>query len=251
MAVRRVPLPRSARDWLLIAQTALVTIGLAYSLQFWGQQYVPSGLTAVMFATVPLFTMLFAHLHLPTERLTWFKLSGVLLGILGVTLIFSDQLQADSVLAVWGCAGFLVAAASMAFAQVAVKQRGGHIDPVILAAFQMGIGGAALFVLGIVAAERLSDLAWTTSAIASLAYLSLFGSALAFFLFYWLLKHMKVTTVMSMALVHPVIAVIAGWLMLGETLSWRAFVGGVGVLAGLGLMLEGEVLGSRDARVLR
>jgi drug/metabolite transporter (DMT)-like permease len=60
---------------------------------------------------------------------------------------------------------------------------------------------------------------------------------LAFFLFYWLLRHVKVTTLTSMALVHPVVAVFAGWIVLNETLGWAVMLGTCCVLAGLGLIL--------------
>jgi len=237
MLVRRTVLPRSWGDWVLITRTGLLTFGLAYSLQFWGQQYVPSGLTAVMFSTVPLFTMLLAHARIPNEPLTHAKLVGVMLGIAGVTLVFSDQLRADSSLAVWGCVGFLIGSVSMAYAQVEVKSSGTHIDPLVLAGCQMAIGAAALLAIGMITEGSPVRLSWTLPAVASLFYLSLACSALAFFLLYWLLRHMDVTKVTSMALVHPLVAVLAGWIVLSESLSWRVLAGGGGILAGLALIL--------------
>ncbi len=245
LAARRPRLALSGSDWILICQTALLTIGLAYSLQFWGQQYVTSGLTAVVFASQPLFTFLIAHTELPNEPLTTPKILGVLLGIIGVAVIFADQLRAENILAAWGCGGFLIAAAAMAFAQVRVKGRGGHIDPMVLATFQMALGGATLLALGIAFEGNPAAVSWSASAIAALAYLSLIGSALAFVLFYWLLRHMEVGRVMSMALVHPVVAVVAGWIVLDEVLSWRAFAGTAGVMAGLALILGPRSTGRR------
>ena len=237
MLVRRTVLPHSRSDWVIITQTGLLTFGLAYSLQFWGQQYVPSGLTAVMFSTVPLFTMLLAHTRIPSESLTRMKLLGVTLGIAGVTLVFSDQLGAESPLAVWGCIGFLIGSLSMAYAQVVVKHSGTHIDPLVLAGCQMAIGAVALLAIGTIAEGSPIGLSWTLPAVASLSYLSLVCSALAFFLLYWLIRHMDVTKVTSMALVHPLVAVLAGWIVLDESLSWRVLVGGGTILVGLALIL--------------
>ena len=78
--VRRLRLPRASADWALVAQVGLLGIGVAYAAQFWGQQYVPSALASVMFATVPLITLVIAHLRLKSEPLTAAKLSGVLAG---------------------------------------------------------------------------------------------------------------------------------------------------------------------------
>jgi len=237
VAVRRIELPQNTRDWRLLTATGILTIGIAYAAQFWGQQYVSSGLTAVMFSTVPLFALLFAHVGLPGEPMTKAKFAGVTLGLFGVVVIFSDQLKSDSPLVVWGCVGFLIGSASMALAQVLIKARARHIDPLLIASYQMFVGGSALLVIGIPADGGPLRVSWTASAVASLAYLSLIGSALGFFLLYWLLRHMQVTKVTSMALVHPLVAVVAGSVVLGETLSWRIGLGAVAILAGLAMIL--------------
>jgi len=234
---KKAKLPRERRDWNIIGGTALLTIAIPYSLQFWGQQYVPSGLAAVVFATVPLYTIVFAHIGLPNETFTFQKLGGVMLGIAGVALIFSDQLRAESPLAIWGCLAFLVGAVTHALAQVTIKARGQGIEPLALAANQTAIGGVVLFLLGISIEGNPLAISWTMQALLSLAYLSIFGSALAFFLLYWLLRQVKVTTVTSMGLVHPVVAVLAGWVVLNETLGWTVMLGTGAVLSGLALIL--------------
>jgi drug/metabolite transporter (DMT)-like permease len=231
----RFPVDRAG--WRVIAGTSLLTITIPYSLQFWGQQYVSSGLAAVMFATVPGFTIVFAHLSIPNDKFTMQKFVGVILGIFGVALIFSDQLRADSFLAIWGCLGFLLGAATHALAQVIIKARGQDMDPLAIATGQITIGGVILCLLGVSIEGNPLAITWTRQAVLSLAYLSLVGSALAFFLFYWLLKHAKVTTVTSMALIHPVVAVFAGWAVVNETLGWTVFLGTFCVLGGLGILI--------------
>ncbi len=71
----------------------------------------------------------------------------------------------------------------------------------------------------------------------AVVYLALVGSALGFFLFYWLLRQMEVTKTMTMMLLHPPVAIVLGWFVLGETLGWRVFVGTAGIIAGLSLIL--------------
>jgi drug/metabolite transporter (DMT)-like permease len=234
---RKTKLPREIGVWKIIGGTALLTIAIPYTLQFWGQQYVPSGLAAVMFATVPLFTIVFAHIGLPNEPFTLQKLGGVLLGLVGVALIFSDQLRTEDPLAVWGCLGFLTGAVTHALAQVTIKARGQEIDPMAIAAGQTAIGGVLMFLLGVSMEGNPLEITWTTQALLSLAYLSIFGSALAFFLLYWLLQHVRVTTVTSMGLVHPVVAVSAGWIVLNEDLGWTVMIGAAAVLGGLALIV--------------
>jgi len=241
----------SRADWLLIVQTALLTIALPYALQFWGQQYVTSGLAAVMFATVPFFTMVLAHIQLPDERISGGKIAGVLAGISGVVLIFSDQLRMESMLAAWGCVGFLIGSYSMASAQVVIKSRGGHVEPLVLAAFQMVIGGALLLAAGLLIEGSPAQITWTGRALLALAYLAIVGSALAFFLLYWLLQRIAVTKVSAMALAHPVVAVLAGWAVLSETLSLRALGGAACVLLGLALVLRKAATSGTSAGLRR
>ncbi len=99
--VRGTRLPRRRSDWALVGTTAVLGFAVSYSAQFWGMQFVPSGLAAVIFATVPLFTMVFAHFALPSEPMRPTAFAGVLLGLVGGAVIFSDQLAADDPMAAW------------------------------------------------------------------------------------------------------------------------------------------------------
>jgi drug/metabolite transporter (DMT)-like permease len=243
---RGMRLPRSGWDWRLIVGTGLGGFTLSYAAQFWGMQFVPSGLAAVLFATVPLFSLVFAHLTLPEEALTPASVGGVTLGFLGVVCIFADRLGTSHPGAMLGVAACLVGAASMAGAQVTIKARGSQLEPVVLAAMQMVITGVLLFGVGWGMEGNPLALRWTVSAAISLAYLAIIGSALGFFLFYWLLKHMDVTRALAVMLTHPPVAIFLGWLVLGEALGWRVFVGAAGIIAGLSVMLG---IRRRPARV--
>jgi drug/metabolite transporter (DMT)-like permease len=234
---KRSKLSIANTHWQMIIYTGLLVIAIPYALQFWGQQFVPSGLTAVMFATMPMFTMVFAHLSIDDDPFTPRRFGGAALGIFGVGLIFSDQLSADSLLAFWGCVGFLVGSASQALAQVIIKVRGRNVDPILIATGQTAVGGVLLLMIGIASEGNPLRVEWTPVALLSLLYLSVFGSAIAFSLLYWLLRHVKVTTVTSIALAQSVVAVFAGWVVLGEVLYWTALAGSAAVLAGLGLII--------------
>ena len=234
---RRAPLPRNARDWRLIAGTGFLTFSVNYGLLFWGEARISSGLCAVLQATIPAFGLLFAHLYIPGERLTLPKIGGVALGLLGVGIIFSDQLHLAGTSALWGSAAIVVGAASASYASVLVKARGRHLDPAVLSAGQMLCGWVPLVTLGACLEGAPWRLAWNGSAVFSLFYLALFGSSLAFCLMYWLVQRVEVTKIMLVSLVTPVAAVIIGALALGETLSPHAMFGGLCVLLGLGLVI--------------
>jgi drug/metabolite transporter (DMT)-like permease len=234
---RRTPLPRDRRDWALLMVTGLLAFGLNYGLLFWGEQRTSSGLAAILQTIIPAFGLVIAHYHLPDERITWLKLAGVLLGIGGVALIFSDQMSVEGPSAFWGSVAIVVGAFCVAYSNVLVKARARHLDPAVLAAGQMVFGLIPLLVIGIAVEGNPLKFHWTPLAVASLLYLALVGSSLAFLLFYWLVRHMEVTKTMLIALVTPFVAVTLGMLVRDEKLTWRIVTGGVGIMAGIGLIV--------------
>lgn len=241
LLIRRTPLPRSARDWKLIAVTGVILLGLNYGLVFWGARYISSGLTAVLQAATPAFTLIFAHYLLPDERFTLAKLAAIALGIVGVAVIFSDQLSVVGWSALLGCAAVAAGALCVAFAYVVVKAHGKHLQPSVLTAGQMLFGLVPLMTFGLLREGNPLAFHWTTTAVVSLMYLALAGSVAAFYLNYWLLKRMDATKVMAMSLVEPFIAVLLGAIVLGETLTTQALLGGVLILISIGLLLRRRV----------
>ena len=246
---RRIPLPRNAPDWKLIVSTGLQIFFVGYALQFWGMQYIPSGLSAVIFAIVPLMTMFIAHFRLGDERLTTQKLVGSVVAIIGVTIISREQLRADSSMAGWGILAFVTASAIYANVQVTLKTVAKKVDPNVMATFQMLFGGLMLLALGTGYERGFSGLPWPFEAWMSVFYLAAIGSALAFFLFYWLLQRMEVTKLMSVLLVDPVIAVVLGWIVLQETLDVGELIGSGLTLVGLGVVLVAKTGGGGEVRV--
>lgn len=236
--VRGVPLaPRTRADWGLLAGTGILTFSVNYGLLFWGEQYISSGLASLLQATIPAFGLLIAHGYLPGERLSWPKVLGVALGLVGVGVIFMDQLTLAGALALWGSAAVVFGALSVAWSNVLIKARLGGLDPSMMAGWQMTFGLIPLLAYGVAFEGNPLALHWTRSAVFSLFYLALVGSALAFFLAYWLVRNMDVTKTMLISLVTPIVAVAVGAIMLGEKLSGRETLGGICVLGGIGLVV--------------
>jgi drug/metabolite transporter (DMT)-like permease len=237
VTARRAHWPRTRGDWSLIAISGVLQFTLNYGLVFWGEQHISSGLAAVLQSTFPLFGLMIAHLYLPQERMTTAKVAGVLLGILGVAIIFSDQLSIAGSLALLGSIALVLSAVFGSYSNVLVKARGTQIDPQVLAAGQMVCGLVPLLVIGIAAEGNPLRFHWTMMAVISLLYLVIVGSVIAFALYYWLVRHMDVTTTMLIALVTPVVAVILGMIVLHEKLNWRLLAGGSCIIAGLALIV--------------
>src|SRR5919106_3057123 len=138
--LRHLQLPRARADWILLAITGILSFGFNYGLVFWGEQYISSGLAAVLQATLPAFGLVFAHFHLPAERLSWTKMGGVVLGVCGVGVVFSNQLVIAGRQALAGCIALFLSAAFAAYSNVLVKAYGKKLNPAIMAAGQMFFG---------------------------------------------------------------------------------------------------------------
>ena len=235
---RRVALPRDPRDWVLIGGTGVLLLGVNYALLYWGMQFVSSGLAAVLQALTPVFAMLFAHLLLTHERITQIKVAALALGIVGVTVIFADQLRFAGWQSLWGSSAVLAGAMFVAWAYVLMKKYGRDLDPGIITAGQMSAALLPLSTLALVVEGNPLAIDWTTTAAVALLYLALIGSVTATWLNYWLLKRMDATKVLVMGLAEPPIAMMIGAAILDETLSARMIAGTICILVSVSVVLE-------------
>ena len=237
LTIRRLPLPSKRGDWWLLVVTGILSFTLNYGLVFWSEQYISSGLAALLQATMPAFGLVLAHYHLPGERITWVKIAGVVLGVFGVGVVFSNQLAISGRQALLGCVAMVLSAFFAAYSNVLVKTYGRSLNPAIIAAWQMVFGLIPLLVVGVVLEGNPLRFHWTATAIACLLYLAVVGTVIAFLLYYWLMQNMDVTKTMLISLVTPVVAVILGMLALNEELSWRTLAGGAMIIAGIGFIV--------------
>jgi drug/metabolite transporter (DMT)-like permease len=235
----RDPVIRStwARDWRPMVVTGLLTFAVNYPLVFWGESYIPAGLTAILYTTFPIIGMLLAHWLLPDEPLSGRKLAGALIAFAGVVVIFQNQVAVRGMMAMLGSGAIVLAAGCTAYADVVVKRDCAHIDPIKLTTVQMLVSVGPMLVLGIALDGNPFALHWTTRAVVSLLYLALLGSALTFTLLYWLIQRTPVTRAMFIPFMSTAIAVVLDAIVLGERMHWRTFAGGTAILGGVALAL--------------
>jgi drug/metabolite transporter (DMT)-like permease len=237
MGLSGVKLPRAGADWRLLGLTGFLTFAAGYGLVFWGEQYLSSGLTAVLFTTYPLFGLFIAHFLLPAEPLTARRVAGALLGIAGVAVIFADQFAGQGATALWGALAVLTSSAGGALSGVLIKKRGGHLDPVVVTTVQMALGGLPLLAVGLLTERSVLEIAWTPKALFSLFYLALVGTSLAFVLWYRLMRATQVTRAQIMPVLNTLVAVLLGTWVLHERYGIRGLIGAAAVLCGVTLSL--------------
>ena len=246
LAMMRQPLLPRLRDWKLIALTGIPLLGLNYALVFWGTQYIPSGMAAVLQSTTAMFGLFHANYFLG-ERITLTKLCALEIGVAGVALIFSNQLQVVGWSALLGCIAVVSGSFCVSIGYVLVKTYGAHLQPSVLTTGQMLCSAPILLVLGFVREGNPFKFNWTTTAVFSLLYIALAGSVVAFQLNYWLLKRLEPTKVLVISIVEPLLATLLGVVVLGELLTGRTLLGGILILFSMGILLTRSKLDSKPA----
>jgi drug/metabolite transporter (DMT)-like permease len=231
-------LPLRGTDYAMLAFTGLLMFGVNYTLLFWGELHVSSGLAAVLQASIPIFGMVFAHWMLPDEPLRLQKMSGAVIALGGVAVICARLLDFNGLLAFWGGLGIVFGAAGAAFSNVLLKARAIRLAPAMLAAWQMIFGTVPLLLLGFVVDGNPARFHWTPMSIFCLLYLAVIGSALTFLLLYWLLPRMSVTNLQTISLITPPGAVMLGWLLGNETFPAWSLLGAAFVLAGVWMIFR-------------
>lgn len=239
ISVGRVKLwPRDASDYLVLAFTGVLMFALNYTLLFWAEQHVSSGLAAVIQASIPIFGMLFAHWLLPDEPLRWQRLAGATVAMLGVAVICARLLSFNGWLAFIGGLGITIGAASAAFSNVVLKARNIQLAPSMLACWQMIFGTIPLLALGLIVDGNPARFHWTATATFCLLYLAIVGSSFTFLLLYWLMPRMTVTNLQTISLITPPGAVALGWALGGERLSRWSLLGAGFVLIGVWMIFR-------------
>lgn len=238
--VRFGRLPGEARLWWINAAT---TFAGSYGIVYWGEQWVPSGLAAVLFATLPLWIVILGHFMLPGERGGGRRLTGVLFGFAGVAIIFSEDFaKLGGPQVFFAAMVFLLAPFVSALGSLSVKRWGGGISPYSIAGVPMLMTGGAMGVLALLV-ERARPIAPMVGEGAAAGpwlatlYLAVFGSALTFSLYFWLLARRSAVAASLISYTVPICAVLVGWLAFAEPVTWRLVAGGGVVLLGVAATL--------------
>lgn len=236
--LRHIQFARDKIFWNLGVLMGLSSFGIPLALVYWGTQFIPTGLASILFATYPFAVSLFSYFLLPKERLSRPKLAGILLGFIGIYIIFASEFSFQGNLGVEGMIAIILSSAMQAFALVTVRKYGRPYNVMSLNYVGMVIGGVSLAVMSYFV-ERHEGIVFNQEAILSLVYLALFGSVVTFVTYFWLVKHVEVVLLSLTAFVTPIIAVIAGVLVFNEALTLQ-------MLAGSGLVLLGIIVANSN-----
>jgi drug/metabolite transporter (DMT)-like permease len=224
-------LPQNIHTWKYMILSSFLQITFPYAGVFWGEQFISSGLSAVLNASIPLFVALLAHFTLVHERLTPEKVFGFCISFIGILIIFKNDLSGSSAMVMGGLA-IIGSSISAACANVYAKHQGTSLDPIVTVAIQLSCGGIVLTMVSL-AIEPQARWHWTGESAFALLFLSIFGSLLAFVGLYWLIKHIDVTKASMLSFITPIVAVVIGTVTLGERVGVHTLFGIACIFGGI------------------
>ncbi len=223
----------SGHQWSSVSLLAVLIFVLDYGLLFWAEQRLPSGIAAVMMATIPVFMALSEIIFLRTRRLTVRLALALLIGIGGVAVLMNHSANLGGApINRAGAAVLIIASISWSLASALTRKLPLPTSKVMSSGAQMLAGGVLLSLAAASLGEFRSfhPLAVSCSAWLSLLYLIVAGSIIAFTAYVWLIHHESPTKVGTYAYVNPAVAVLVGYFLGGETLGVRTILGTLFVL---------------------
>ncbi|NDV98666.1 DMT family transporter [Salipiger sp. PrR002] len=242
---RGLALPRSARVWGAYLVMGGLNNAIPFTLIFWGQTHIESGLAAILNASTGVLGAVVAGLLLRDERLSWHKLAGAALGLCGVAVVIGPERLTTLDPRNLGQGAVLLAALSYSLASVWAKLRLAG-QPPLVNAFGMLAGSTALLLPLVIWREGLPSLDYPAEVWGALLALSLLATALAFILYFAILARAGAANLMLVTLLIPPFAILLGALFLGERLSPGVYLG-LAVIA-LGLLVTDGRLTARLRR---
>jgi drug/metabolite transporter (DMT)-like permease len=231
--IRRVPLPRTVKEWLPLLLVGLTNVAIPFFLISWGEQSIDSAVASILDATVPLFTILIAHLALRDDKITIPKMLGLIVGFVGIVVLMSKDIGA-SPSSMLGQIAVIVASIFYAISAIYVRKFTEDTPGILRSAGPL-VSASAIMWLGALVFEspvKLPQLGITRLA---LLFMGVLGSGLAFVMAFYLIHEIGPTRATMVTYLFPLGGVILGVTFLRERLTWQVIAGAALIIASLAI----------------
>ena len=232
MRLKGITLQRDKLSVKLYLQMGFLSFVIPFGLVYWAEQFVPSGLASVLFGVYPFFVAIFSYFMIPNEKIGIGKTVGMILGFLGIIIIFSDSFSFTLSDYLLGMFAVMLSGIMQAYIAVTLKKYGKHLNPLSMNFIPMLIAGITGTLIGLFA-EDFSKVSIEENGILAVLYLAIFGSVVTFTSFYWLMKRIDVVILSLIAFITPIVALLLGWIFYNEVFTTHHLVGSALVLIGL------------------
>lgn len=230
VTLRSEPLrPQTRTDYLAILASGGFVVAAANAFLFVGQQYATSATAAILISLSPILTVGLAAIALPSTNLTWRRVSGVLLGLVGVGIVAHPDPSNLLSATILGQGLIFLAALALAVGGVALRYFQSTLSSLAITAWATFVGGLVMLALSLIRGEPILAASWSTIALLAVIYNGVIATPLGYVAYFTLLETVGPVRVNLLTYVSPFVTALAGWLLLGEHIS-RLTIGGFVVI---------------------
>jgi len=242
----------SLREWRSLGIIGVLMFSVTYGALFWGEQYVPSGITSVLEATLPLMTVLLEVFVLRQQKFRWRAIAAVAVGFCGVAVMMMKSGHANiPSFGVFPCLVILGGSASWSLGAVLTRSLPLPRSRVMTAGAEMMLGGSVLLILSLASGELHPFPVIPLKAALALLYLIVAGSLVGFTAFVWLLARMPASRVASHAYVNPIVAIALGYFAASEPITIWTLLGAGLVLGSVAFSMGNAAFSQWPGKFLR
>lgn len=216
---------------------------------YWAAQFIPTGWISVIFGLSPLFTALMASIWLEDEKLNRSKVTGMLMGLTGLAIIFGTSFSLDEQ-AAWGVAGMLASVIIHCASAVWIKRIDAEIPAIVMTSGGLLFAAPLFMITWVLSGSELPS-ALSSRTLGAIGYLALLGSVLGFALYYYVLKQVEATRVALLTLVTPLCALVLGNILNSEPITFEILAGSMLILSGLATFEFNEKVTRIRSKILR
>ena len=233
---------RTFRKIVLIL--TLFEYSLSFVLMYFGQIYISSSLASVLFATFPLMVAIVTHYSIPDDRLNKRQYAGIIFGFIGVFVLFAPSSEPLSSSVILGMLAILLSAFLQSISVIVVRKYGQSYSSMHYNFLAMVLSTLLLLFMSF-CFEDFSSTYFSRNGILSLLFLGIFGLALPYVIYFWLIKYLKPQILSLSAFITPLIAIAIGLLWLNETWTYQMTLGSIAVILGILITLWDTTLVKR------
>jgi len=222
--IRRPQWPNSWIHWSPLITLALINVAVPLVITGWGQQFIDSGIAAILLSTVPLFTVTFSQIFLKDDRITWMRATGLLVGFVGVVVLLLRDVSSDAASTFWGYATQLIGSVMYSGATVLARRTLQNVSFILQSLIPIALADALIWVF-VPFVENPVRLPQTTPGITAILFLGIVSSCVAYLLFYYLLHAIGPTRSNMVTYTFPLVGVLLGVTFLNESLDLQLILG--------------------------
>ena len=232
---KRPELPKLAKIWRALIVVGMINTAIPFVLISWGEQFIDSAMASILNGSMPLFTIVIAHLYLKDDRITRNRALGLIVGFVGVVILVARDFSDGGRSSLLGQAAVIMAAALYAVSAVYIRRTTGDVSPIVRALIPLAAADGVIWIATPLVEAPL-QLPQMTITWVALAWLGLVGSFLAYLLYYYLIHSVGPTRASMVTYTFPLVGVVLGVVFLHEVLDWSLALGGGLVLGSIAIV---------------